>query len=120
MKNLLAETKLDPIRGLGGYDPDPSAGAEAYLTQTEAIISNTLTVLTIVGGIMFAVFFVSGALNWITAGGEQQKIEKAKGMMTSAAIGLIIISLSYSITYIISQVVGINILSPKSVILNLF
>lgn len=121
MKKLLVDTTLDPLRGLGGYDPDPSnASAKDYISQTETILSNTLAVLTIVGGIMFAVYFISGAISWITAGGEQQKIEKAQKMMTGAAIGLIIISLSYSITYIISQVVGIDLLSPGSIILNLF
>lgn len=120
MKTLLATEELDPITGPGGYDPsEVSAGVAPYSSAFERIISNTLAFLTIIGGLAFLIYFLLGALSWVTAGGDQAKVDKAQKMMTSAAIGLIIISLSYAISYIISRVLGINILNPAEVINNL-
>jgi len=80
------------------------------------IISNTYTFLTLVGGISFILYFVLGALNWVTASGKQDKVEKAKSMMTDATIGIIIIVLSYPIIYIIGRVLGLDILHPENII----
>jgi cytochrome bd-type quinol oxidase subunit 2 len=100
-----------PIGGFDAYNPG-AAGEAEYLSSAELLISNVLTVLTIVGGIMFSLYFLLGGLTWITAGGKSEKIEKAKGMMTNGAIGIIVIAVSYSIVWIIGKVVGIDILTP--------
>jgi len=97
------------------YDPTGVGGAD-YLSSMEKIISTALTVLTIVGGIMFTFYFLMGGLTWITGGGQKDKVEKAKGMMTNGAIGLIIIVVSYSITWIIGKVLGLDILNPAQTI----
>ena len=72
--------------------------------------------LTVVAGMAFALYFLLGGLNWITAGGDKGKIDKAKGMMTNGAIGLIIIVLSYSITWIVGKALGLDILNPATII----
>lgn len=113
MNRLLAQQQ--PLGGtIGGFDAyNPGAAGEGeYLSTTELIISNALTVLTIIGGIMFVLYFLLGGLTWITAGGQSDKIEKAKSMMTNGAIGLIVIVVSYSIVWIVGQVVGLDVLNP--------
>ncbi|MCE7897737.1 MAG: hypothetical protein DPW11_02465 [bacterium] len=94
----------------GGYQP--GGGIDGSTSAVEKLISNTLVVLTVIAGIAFVLYFLLGGLNWITAGGDKGKIDKAKGMMTGGAIGLIIIVLSYSITWIVSAALGLNILEP--------
>ena len=98
----------------GGYQPGGDIGSST--NAVEKLISNTLVVLTVVAGIAFVLYILLGGLNWITAGGDKGKIEKAKGMMTGGAIGLIIIVLSYSITWIVGAALGLNILEPGSII----
>jgi hypothetical protein len=65
---------------------------------------------------MFILYFLLGALQWVSGGGDKGKIDKAKAMMTNAAVGLIIISLSYSITWIVGKALGIEILNPASML----
>jgi amino acid transporter len=62
---------------------------------------------------MFMVYFIIGALTWVSAGGKAEKVEKAKNTMTNAAIGLIVIVAAYSVIYIIGTILGIPILEPE-------
>jgi len=38
---------------------------------------------------------------WLTAAGEESKVEKAMGILKTAVIGLVIILAAYSITYFV-------------------
>ncbi len=116
-------TYLAQAKSLGGAITPQAGGYTANVTTNpagtvELILTNVLTVLTIVGGIMFLLYFLIGALQWVSAGGEKGKIEKAKGMLTNSAIGLIVIVLSYSISWIVGKVIGVDILNPAKVITN--
>lgn len=116
MTNLLAQAKDlsgNIVPQVGGYKNDVLVSPASVV---EKILTNSLTVLTIVGGIMFVLYFLMGGLQWVSAGGDKGKIEKAKGMLTNAAIGLIVISLSYSITWIVGKVLGLDILNPAAMI----
>jgi len=114
MTKLLAQKSLGNITTPGGYQPgNDLPGATGAV---EKLISNVLVVLTVVAGISFTLFFLLGGLNWITAGGDKGKIDKAKGMMTSGAIGMIIIALSYTIVWIVGKALGIDILNPGTII----
>lgn len=118
MAPLLAQKSLGSITGLdSAYTPAADTGA-AYLTTAELIISNILTILTVVAGITFVLQFLLGGLNWITAGGAKDKVEKAKGMMTGGAIGLIIVVVSYSVVWIVGQALGFNVLTPAETLGN--
>ena len=120
MDKLLAQTGGKPLGGTitgfeNAYNPtgdDPSA----YLSSVELIISNVLTILTVIAGISFVLYFLLGGLSWITAGGDKQKVETAKSMMTNGAIGLIIIVVSYSVVWIVGQAIGVDILNPAEVL----
>ena len=115
MKLIAQNSKpFNQITTPGGYQP--GSGIEGSTSALEKLISNTLVVLTVVAGIAFVLYFLLGGLNWITAGGDRGKVDKAKGMMTGGAIGLIIIVLSYSIVWIVGAALGLSILEPGTVI----
>jgi len=48
-------------------------------------------------GLITVVLIIYGGVIWMTAGGNEEKISKAKKVITSAIIGLIIIALAWSI-----------------------
>jgi len=80
------------------------------------LLSNIIGFLTIIGGIGFLIYFTIGAISWITAGGDQAKVDTAKKYMTNGAIGMIIIVGAYAIAAIVGQVLGINLLDPGDLI----
>jgi hypothetical protein len=93
----------------------PSSAADAG-TKLSNLFSVLFSMLTFIAGLAFAIYFVLGALKWLTGGGDAQKVEGAKNQMTQAAIGLIIVVASYAIIAIVSTVLGLNILNPSTIL----
>lgn len=110
----MADINFGQITTPGGYQP--GSGIEGSTSAVESLISNILVVFTLVSGIAFALYFLLGGLNWITAGGDKGKIDKAKGMMTNGAVGIIVVTVSYSIVWIVGEALGLNILEPGAMI----
>jgi hypothetical protein len=52
-------------------------------------------------GIIFVALLVYSGFQWMTAEGNEEKIEKAKSTITRAIIGLAIVIAAYSITYFV-------------------
>jgi len=67
------------------------------------IVSN----IFIVGGIIFFLFLIVAGFKFITGG--QKGAEDAKGIITTALIGFIIMFASYWIIQIVSLLTGVNI-----------
>lgn len=85
---------------LGGTADDSSAASEGsvflgYLVSLWETIIN-------IGGLLVLFYFVWGAIEWITAGGESGKIEKARLRMMHAVVGLLILVSSFVILGYIS------------------
>lgn len=110
--------KIGELEGLpGAYNPD----TDLLGTRTlEKILSNVIGFFTIVAGILFIIYFLIGGLNWLTAGGKTDQVEKAKKMLTDATIGLIVVIASYAVIFILGKVLGIDILNPGKYIMNNF
>jgi uncharacterized membrane protein YphA (DoxX/SURF4 family) len=120
--NLLAQGAQVPLGELKpptqAFAPDVSSnlGAVAPLGK---VLTTLIGFLTTLAGLMFLVYFLLAALSWITAGGEKGKIETAKSQMINSAIGLIIVIATYAIVGIVGGVLGLDILNPGKIILNI-
>lgn len=49
-------------------------------------------------GVIFLILVIYGGFLWMTAAGNEQNVTKAKGIITSAIIGMVIIAAGYAIT----------------------
>jgi len=58
---------------------------------------------TILGflGVIFVILIIYAGFLWMTAGGNEEKIKKAKGLITNATIGLLIVLAAYTITHFV-------------------
>ena len=75
---------------------------DTNLTAT-VFIGNLIRTLIAATGIVFLVITVYAGIIYMTAAGDDTKIKKAKGMLTSSVIGIIIIVGAYALTsYIVS------------------
>ncbi len=107
-----------------GLTPPTSSYAQntekdTILTSFDSIISNLIGLFTIVGSLIFVIYFIIASVEWITAGGDSGKIEKARTKMLHGVLGLIILVASYAILGLIGTIVGIEILDPVSQINNI-
>ena len=75
---------------VGGYDT--STGNIFSLIQT--VISAFLSII----GVLLLIYMLYAGYNWMTAQGEEEKVEKAKDTLKRAIIGAIIIIAAYAIS----------------------
>jgi hypothetical protein len=93
--------------------------ASGALSTLELIISSVIGLFTVGGALLFIYAFIQGAVDWITAGGDSGKIQKARDRMIQGALGLVILVMAYAIIGLIGTVVGINILNPQKLLIEL-
>ncbi len=95
------------MRTLHKLAQDFGAGNLKTVGDTAKITSNvTLPVLignlirTFIGllGIIFLLLTVYAGFLWLTAQGDEKKVEHAKGLLKNAVIGLVIIAAAYAIS----------------------
>lgn len=75
------------------------------------LVRNSLVLLFTVGGIGFSIMIVWGAVGWILSGGDKEKIAGARKRITTAIIGLVLLSLTFVIMVIVGQITGISALT---------
>lgn len=76
-------------------------GQEAQETDMADIIQVVISAFLGLLGIIFLVLIIFAGYNWMTAGGDEEKVAKAKETLSRAIIGLIIIIAAYAITYFV-------------------
>ena len=52
-------------------------------------------------GVVFLCFMVYGGYLWMTAGGKEDRVTKAKDILTNSTIGLAIVLAAYAFTYFV-------------------
>lgn len=94
---------------------DPLNANNAF-TTFELIVSNIIALLTVLGSLVFITYFMLGAINWITSGGDTAKVGKARDQMLQGVLGLIVLTLMYALIGLVGSIVGIDILNPAKVL----
>lgn len=83
------------------------AGIPTSETSLPALVGTILSGVLSLVGVVFLVIIVWGGFLWMTARGNEQQVEKAKNLITSAVIGLVIIAGGYAITnFVLTQIIG--------------
>ncbi len=95
---------LPPSLG-GGPNPDVSQGGASL----GKLISNLVGALFIAGFLLTFMLLLIGGIQWITAGGDKQALEKARSGITNAIMGLVIVAAAYALMTLVGQFFGIEI-----------
>ncbi len=66
--------------------------------EAEDIVATIIKLALGLLGIIFVVLMILSGYQWMTAGGNEDTIKKAKSRITSAIIGLVIVLFAYGIT----------------------
>ena len=84
-------------------------------TPIGAIISFAVAFIIVLAFILALIFVVIGAVQWITSGGDKQKVADARNHIVAAVIGLIIVSLSFVIINVVISALGLGDLAHISI-----
>jgi hypothetical protein len=72
------------------------------------LIKNTVTLFFSIGGIGFTIMILWGTVNWILSGGDKEKIAGARKRITTAIVGLVLLSLTFVIIFVLGQILGLE------------
>lgn len=81
------------------------------LTAVPTLIANILAVLTFVAAISAFIMLIFGGFRFIIAQGDPKAVQAARGTLTWAVVGLVMIIISWLILVFISQFFGLNLTS---------
>ena len=86
-----------------------SAGLGEKAPELSTVAGKVVGIIISLSGFLLAIYLVYGGFLWMTSGGEEEKIKKAKGMITNAIIGLVIVILAYAISnFVIERLGGVT------------
>ena len=95
-------TGLNKVASKAGYDT-------ATTSQLESSIGKGIGYVLGFLGVIALIIVIWAGFNWMTAGGNDEKVGKAKKWMINGLIGLGIIILAYSITtFVINQIQSVT------------
>lgn len=77
---------------------------DAFQSPIKQVIVNIINYILGFLGLVAVAFVVYAGFLMVTAGGEEEAIEKGKKIITYAAVGIIIIFMSYAIVQMIANV----------------
>ncbi|MFZ1721060.1 MAG: hypothetical protein WAU07_00990 [Microgenomates group bacterium] len=107
----LGQTAID--QGLPGTaDVDTSNYAAGFAT----VLGSLMSFIMVIAALAVLLYLLWGALEWITAGGESGKVEKARTKMMNAIIGIIVLSAVTAIFMLVQQFLGLNLLDFQTVV----
>lgn len=67
------------------------------------LISTAIGAVIMIAAVIALVYLIMGAFDWITSGGDKQKLESARGKITNGIIGLILVAASWAIMGLVGQ-----------------
>lgn len=101
--NLLAQGIVNPLLN---QNLQNTTGVD-YLQK---LITALVTLAFVVGVVLFLFMLIIGAIQWISSGGDKANLEAARGKITNALIGLVVLFLIIAIIKLLETFFGINIL----------
>lgn len=96
-----ATDPLGKLQEVGAGEAGPYN--EATDTTMAEIIGQVIQAALSLLGIIFIILIIISGYQWMTAGGNEDQVNKAKKRMTSAIIGLVVTISSYAIWALISN-----------------
>jgi len=92
---VLAQDNLNITKNLQSTGLNVLGGSN---TDLPTVIGNIVKILLGMIGVLFVVLIIYAGFLWMTAQGDQAKVDKAKKLIYEAIIGVVIIFLAYAIT----------------------
>ena len=92
--------------------PNPGFSDPAEFSDLGGVVVNLVKVVLALSGIASFIYILAGAFSYITSGGDDKAIMKAKATLTYAIAGLIVVVASY---FIVQTIFGPSVLKFKGI-----
>ena len=100
--NLLAPVVYAAtLQNLGGPNTDV-----ATIQSLQTLFTNVISVIVVLAGVALFIMFVVAGFSSLFSGGDPKKLEQARGTLTNAIVGLVVIVAAYLILRLIVVISG--------------
>lgn len=89
----------DALKGLIQKDPTGAGGISLFLSNLVALIYSLAAIVLIF-------MFIAGAFEWLTSGGDKEKLESARRKLINAVIGIMLFAVAFAIIQVLGQFTG--------------
>lgn len=89
----------------------PVGTENAGVTFLQKLIPNAIALGFIVGVLIFFFILLTGAIQWIASGGDKQSLEGARGKLSSAIIGLVVLLAVFATIQFIGKLFSVDLLN---------
>ena len=91
---------VDPVSAQSGNQIGLNYARESGLPETDVrfVVIRLINMVLGLLGIVTTVIIIYAGLTWLTSGGNDEKINKAKKTLGAATIGLVLVMMSYTIS----------------------
>lgn len=89
----------------------PSLQGKSGVEFFQELIPSLVGLSLVVGSLVFFFIMVFGAIQWISSGGDKAALEAARGKISSAIIGIVILLAVFAIIMLVEEFFGVNILT---------
>lgn len=86
----------------------PNKGVTQDPQKIGEIISSALILAYGIALLVVLVFLILGAFNWITSGGDKEKVKTARGQIVHALIGVAILAFAVLITNLAARILNLG------------
>lgn len=76
-----------------------------------AVVRAAIQFILVAAFVLAFIFLIIGGIRWIVAGGDEKGVAGARGMITSALIGLVIVLVAYALIRLVEIFFGFNIIT---------
>lgn len=102
-------TDIDSVFGkirrpdsLGGLTQTNETGADVI----SKILSNLVALIYSVATVVLIFMILWGAFDWLTSGGDKEKLENAKKRLVNAFVGIMLFAIAFAIIQVLGQFTG--------------
>ncbi|MEA2057015.1 MAG: hypothetical protein U9O78_04930 [Patescibacteria group bacterium] len=82
--------------------------SQGYAANIGGLISGLLNLVMVIAAILVFLYLIWGGIEWITSGGDKSKTESARNKITSAVIGLVVLTASYALLQLALNFLGFS------------
>jgi len=111
MDKLAAEIKFGELRGFGKLGLEGSTSPSSSIDILSGVISTTIGLITVVGGIYFIYIFLSAALSLISSQGDKEHFANARKKIMHGLVGFIVLIAGIFLIRLVGSLFGLDILN---------
>ncbi|HNQ16647.1 MAG TPA: hypothetical protein PKJ26_00485 [Candidatus Woesebacteria bacterium] len=90
--------------------PGASASSNVFKQAFADLIGSILSIVISIAFIMLLIYLIWGGFAWITSSGDKGKLDEARNRMSTAVIGIIVLSSVIALFMLVQQMLGICVL----------